>query len=81
MKPSRLLHHSNGKPSASKTWAAIANGIVLVKYSLSGLTIGSVTFAAFDGTGAALFLAALNGVYVAREYQEIIKREGGTNDA
>ncbi len=65
----RLFHHSTGCPSSSKTWAVICNAIVLVKYTLSGMTIGDTVFGPFDAASAAALVAAFNAVYVAREYQ------------
>ncbi len=65
----RPFHHSNGCFSASKSWAAIFNAVVLVKYALSGMTLGGTVFGPFDAAAAAALVAAFNAAYVAREYQ------------
>jgi len=65
----RLCRHSNGDPSASKTWAAVFNAVILFKFALSGVSIGGVVFGTFDATAAAALAGVVNAIYVAREYQ------------
>ncbi len=74
------FHHSCGKASMSKTWATLVNLIVLAKYALSGLTLGTMTFGAFDGVAAAAIVAAFNGAYIAREYQEMALKPAAKGD-
>jgi hypothetical protein len=52
-----------GKGSNSKFWFSAISAVVIVKFALAGVEIGSMTFGTFDETGAATLIAAFGGVY------------------
>lgn len=59
-----LLKNKQGDPSYTTTAFVIGVIIVNLKLILSGITVGSITLAAFGGGEYAAAMAALGGVYV-----------------
>jgi len=69
------LIETDGKASGTKAWFSACSAIVLVKYAISGLTIGGFSGGEFDAAGASMLIAAFGGLYFGRRNVKI----GGGN--
>ena len=73
-----LFTDSNtGKTCNAKLWFSIVSTVVCVKYALAGISVGALTFGAFDAAGASMLIAAFGGVYGWRSQN---KRAGVTEN-
>lgn len=64
----RMFQDGSGKTCAAKTWFSIAASIILVKFAVAGLTVGTMSFGAFDAAGASMLLSAFGAVYWGRNH-------------
>jgi len=61
-----LLKDSSGKKSVTMTAFVLGFIVVNAKLILSGITIGSITIAAFTGSEFAISIGSLGAIYVLR---------------
>lgn len=69
------LIQTDGKASGTKFWFSACAFIVLVKYAISGITIGSFSGGEFDAAGASMLIGAFGALYFGRRNVKI----GGSN--
>lgn len=77
-----IKNPQSGKPDTMLTLAVYSAAVVLIKFMLSGVTIGPVSSGNLDGTVIAAILTPTLGAYCARKYSDsvTIKKEEGSNE-
>lgn len=65
-----MVRNSEGKRDAVLTMTLVGFAVILLKFLLAGVTVGSFTFGDVDATVIGALLTPTMGAYVARRYTD-----------
>lgn len=73
------MQNSQGNEDAMLTLGVISLGVVLFKFLVSEMSIGSLVFGQLDGAVIAAILTPTLGAYCARRYTDSVKRKDNSD--